>query len=410
MQFLDTNVLLDELQNVFKTEEKICISNLTLKELEGIKTSYSKDPDIKFKARQVLKLLADNKDKYEIMMYLSEYDEDLKQYPVLSDNIDSRIILSAFKKSAEEDVTFVTSDLNCAFIAEAVGLKVRLPKETNDEYKGFRTVRFNDLQLSTFYSNLGRTDNKFKMLINEYLFIEDMEGNIIDKYKWTEEGFKQVRFNAFNSKMFGQIKPKDEYQMAAMDSLKSNQITMLRGSAGTGKSWLSFGYLFECLESGKIDRIIIFCNTVATFGSAKLGFYPGSRTEKLLDSQIGNLLESKLGSRMMVEKMIEEGQLVLLPMSDIRGYDTSGLNAGIYISEAQNLDIELMKLALQRIGEDSICILDGDDNTQVDLAMYAGNRNGMKRVSEVYKDHDFFGEVTLQNIYRSRIAKLAEKL
>jgi hypothetical protein len=73
---------------------------------------------------------------------------------------------------------------------------------------------------------------------------------------------------------------------------------------------------------------------------------PGSREEKLLDSQIGNLLASKLGDRSIVERMINEGTLVLLPMSDIRGYDTTGMNAGIYLSEAQNLDIALMKLAL----------------------------------------------------------------
>ena len=34
----------------------------------------------------------------------------------------------------------------------------------------------------------------------------------------------------------------------------------------------------------------------------------------------------------MVMRLIEEGQLVLLPMSDIRGYDTSGMRAGIYIT------------------------------------------------------------------------------
>ena len=89
--------------------------------------------------------------------------------------------------------------------------------------------------------------------------------------------------------------------------------------------------------------------------------YPGTRTEKLLDSQIGNFLISKLGDRYAVEKLINDGQLVLLPMSDIRGFDTTGMNAAIYITEAQNLDINLMKLALQRIGEDSICIIDGDD-------------------------------------------------
>ena len=138
--------------------------------------------------------------------------------------------------------------------------------------------------------------------------------------------------------------------------------------------------------------------------------YPGSRTEKLLDSQIGNLLESKLGDRVAVERLIDDGQLVLLPMSDIRGYDTTGMNAAIYISEAQNLDIELMRLALQRIGEDSICILDGDSNAQVDLSMYAGDNNGMRRVSKVFRGADFYGEVTLVNIHRSKIAKLAQDL
>jgi hypothetical protein len=54
----------------------------------------------------------------------------------------------------------------------------------------------------------------------------------------------------------------------------------------------------------------------------------------LLDSQIGNLLISKVGGRVEVERMMHNEELILLPMSDIRGYDTSGMKAGIYISEA----------------------------------------------------------------------------
>jgi predicted ribonuclease YlaK len=185
---------------------------------------------------------------------------------------------------------------------------------------------------------------------------------------------------------------------------------MLRGSAGTGKSYLALGYLFSCLDSGKISKIIIFCNTVATAGSAKLGYYPGSRTEKLLDSQIGNFLISKLGDRTQVERMISDGTLLLLPLSDIRGFDTTGMDAGIYITEAQNLDVELMKLALQRIGNDSICILDGDSETQVDLNIYAGSRNGMRRVSEVFRGTSLYGEVTLPICHRSKIAEIAEKM
>ena len=149
---------------------------------------------------------------------------------------------------------------------------------------------------------------------------------------------------------------------------------------------------------------------MATKDSAKLGYYPGSRTEKLLDSQIGNFLSAKLGDRTQVERMIHEGTLVLLPMSDIRGFDTTGMRAGIYITEAQNLTVDLMKLALQRIGEDAICILDGDSNAQVDLDTYAGNNNGMRRVSEVFRGQDFYAEITLPICHRSRIAEIADKM
>ena len=97
-------------------------------------------------------------------------------------------------------------------------------------------------------------------------------------------------------------------------------------------------------------------------------------------------------------------------MADIRGFDTTGMRAGVYITEAQNLDIDLMKLALQRIGDDGIWILDGDSDTQVDLGSYAGVNNGMRRVSKIFKGEDIYGETTLPICHRSRIAAIAEKM
>ena len=60
---------------------------------------------------------------------------------------------------------------------------------------------------------------------------------------------------------------------------------------------------------------------------------------------------------------MNQDKLLLLPCSDIRGFDTTGMKAGIYVTEAQNMDVNLMKLMLQRIGEDGICIIDGDCET-----------------------------------------------
>ncbi len=411
IKFFDTCALLDLQQDAFKTQ--FLVSNITFSELENIKSSGTKDEEIKWKARQLLHLLEQYDGNYKVIRYDTKWDNYIEDFGLISNN-DSRIIVTAYDydKSHNDEVEFITSDLSCKAVANSIGLKTKYLSSTEDldNYTGFQIIDLPNEELAKFYNvTLENKENVYSLKENEYLLIKN-EGTIVDKYKWTKDGYVKINFLVTDSRMFGKISPKDSYQQIALDSLNSNKITMLRGKAGTGKSLLAFGQMFSMLERGKIDKIIVFCNTVATKGSAKLGFYPGSRTEKLLDSQIGNLLESKLGSRIEVEKLIDDGDLILLPLSDIRGYDTTGMHACVYISEAQNLDVELMRLALQRIGEDSYCIIDGDFSHQVDLSAYAGNNNGMRRASQVFRGHGVYGEIELQNIYRSEIGRLAEKM
>ena len=223
---------------------------------------------------------------------------------------------------------------------------------------------------------------------------------------------RYLRFGDFNSQWFGKVKPYngDIYQKLLFDSLSNNKITLVKGPPGSGKTMVSLAFLMSKMEHGELDKIIVFCNTVATANSAKLGYYPGDKNSKLLDSQICNLLISKFGGIDGVNRLISENKLILLPLSDIRGYDTSGMRAGVYISEAQNLDRTLIKLALQRIGEDSICIIDGDEKSQVDLPVYAGVNNGMRRASKVFRGSSIYGEVALKTIYRSTISRIAENI
>ena len=264
--------------------------------------------------------------------------------------------------------------------------------------------------MAYFYEH--QNENRYGLLVNQYLILKNESGVIIDCYRWDGNIFQPVKVGNIKSDIFGTVKPYkgDIYQQCLLNSFVVNKITMVKGGAGTGKTFCAIGYLMYLLDKRKIDKIILFTNTQPTINTARLGFYPGSRNEKLLESNVGNLLAAKLGDSFMVEKLIAEGKLILLPMCDIRGYDTSNMNAGILITEAQNLDIPLMKLALQRIGEDSICIIDGDYNAQVDSEQYAGKNNGMRRLSEIFRGQDFYGEIELQNIYRSRIAEIADKM
>jgi len=412
MIFYDTCALLDLQQKAF--ESKFFISSITLKELETIKTSKTKDEETKWAARQILKLLSENEDKYETIIYKSSYDNKIKEvdFPLTEDSKIIYCAIEAFSKSNEKGI-FITKDLACKKLADCVGLKTQyLQNEKDNQYTGYLTIDMDEEELANFYNILIPEEiNKYNLLINQYLLI-NFNNKIEDIYKWTIEGYKKVIFNKIESNMFGKISPinGDPYQQCALDSLYHNQITVMRGKAGSGKSYLALGYLMSQLEKGKIDKIIIFCNTVAVRGAAKLGFYPGSREEKLLDSQIGNFLVAKLGDIIEVEKMLDNGTLLLLPTADIRGFDSSGMHAGIYITEAQNASIDMMKLMLQRIGEDCIAVIEGDDLAQVDMSEYSGSNNGLRRMSQIFRGQNFYGEIRLENIYRSKIANIAENM
>ena len=413
-KFYDTCSLLLKANHLWDEDCHIVLSSITLEELEHIKTSINKDPDVKFAARKLIKELDEHYGEYSVVFWNNDLMLELtdKSLPITND---SKIIICALnwfnKLQPGDQMTFITNDICCKQIAHLV-LQCNIESIAEDAYNydGYKEIVMNDDEMAEFYSN--PTTNIYELYINEYIIVKDKDGNIVDKLCWTGEGYRHLTYNNFKSDHFGTVKPMkdDVYQALAADSLENNRITLIKGPAGTGKTYLSLGFLLHKLERNKIDKIVVFCNTVATKNSAKLGFYPGTRDEKLLDSQIGNLLSSKLGGRIAVEQMIQKEELILLPLSDIRGYDTSGMSAGIYISEAQNLDIELMKLTLQRIGEDSICIIDGDCNAQVDDIHFAGSSNGMKRASQVFRGADIYGEVTLKNIHRSRIARLAESM
>ena len=409
-KFYDTNGLLNLLDEAF-SDEFIC-SSKTLEEIEHIKVSDRKDQNIKYRARKLSHLLDINKYKYEIVIPNNEIFETINEFQL--ENTPDNIIMSCayYYNKNIKPIVFISDDICCKVVARNIfGLNVEsVNNNTEEEYRGYREVILNESEMSYFYGNLEK--NLYELLINEYLVVRNINKEIVDKFRWDGTQYLPIKFGSIKSFNFGTIKPYDGdiFQQFALNSLFTNQVTMLKGAAGTGKSYLALGFLFYLLEKHRIDKIIVFCNTVATANSAKLGFYPGSKDEKLLDSSIGNMLSAKLGGLLAVEQLIQENKLLLLPMSDIRGFDTTGMNAGIYITEAQNMDISLMKLALQRIGDDCICIIDGDYKTQVDMNQYAGNNNGMRRMSEVFRGQDFYGEVELQNIYRSKIAKIAEEM
>lgn len=410
IKFYDTNELLHSLDSI---EGKIYLSSITLQELEHIKTSKNKDEDVRFEARKVTRYLREHQDSYECIVVEKKHYKLLNKMNLEPDN-DNLIIACAKLLEKYYDVEFVTDDICCYNIAKSIfnlkcsGIKSGIKVDT---YKGYREITMTDEELAKFYESENK-DNIYGLEINEYLIIKDTLNQPIDAWKYIGDRFGLIRTEVkpIQSKMLGKLKAKDFYQQCVLDSFQNNIITVIKGKAGSGKSHLAMNFLFSQMEKGKIDKIIMFVNPVATRGAVKLGYYKGTKDEKLLDSTIGAFLQGKLGDDLNVATLIGTGKLLLLPMSDVRGFDTSGMNAGIYITEAQNMSVDLMKLALQRIGDDCVAIIDGDVDTQVDDKLYEGSNNGMRRLSEVFRGQDLYGEIELQNCYRSRIASIAEEM
>jgi predicted ribonuclease YlaK len=391
---VDTNALLQHIE-VLDIENSIIIPEIVLHELDKLKVGIT---DTAFRARQAVRKL---KSKTDIF-----YDHEFgKQHSAAQLSNDDVIVACA----EFHDASLISGDFLAQLKAKSLGVDVYEPDDaySEDSYCGYKEITMSESEMAYFYEN--RNINKYNLLTNEYIIIIRESGQPVDVKKWNGKEFVDCAEKNLSTVAMGKFKPLDMHQIAAIDSLITNDITLLRGKAGSGKSLLAFAYAMHQLEKGRINKLICLVNPVPVRGAQEIGFYKGDKNEKLLQSGIGNLLISKLGNKEEVEALIATGRLVLIPFVDIRGYDT-GDKSLVWISEAQNLSVDLMKLGLQRIGKGSQIIIDGDDKTQVDSDSYAGINNGIKRTSTVFRGEQLYGEVEFKTIYRSKIAAIADRM
>ena len=406
MYFYDTNILLELQQNAFN--DFFYISSETLKELENIKVSSQKCEEIKYKARKILHLLDDNQDKYKVVIYTTAMEKIIneKQVEVTPDTkIIACCVFSQGLLPQGEDFTFITNDISCKMIASQIfGLKVESVSDNNlDEYKGFVEKSLSEEEMAYFYEHI--SENIYELLTNEYIILKNEDGKIVDTLKWTGDGYDTIRCKPFKSNMFGTLKPLDEIQSCAMDSINTNDITVLYGRAGSGKTTLPLNYIMQVLEKGKFKKFYIIYSYETLKGAKTLGYEKGDHVQKLLYSaSIGNILASKFGDITQVEYLIERGTLDIIPTANIRGVEFES-DSIVLCTESQNLDVYTLKTILQRCKEGCKQIYEGDIIEQKDTNI---QDIGIKRLIDVFKGNKSFGCIKLKNNYRSPLSELAD--
>jgi phosphate starvation-inducible protein PhoH and related proteins len=154
----------------------------------------------------------------------------------------------------------------------------------------------------------------------------------------------------------------NEEQKLAKEEILNNTLTLLAGSAGSGKTLLAVQVALDGLIRRHYEKIII---TRPTVSKEEIGFLPGDLREKM-DPWIQPIYQNMyaLYDKEKVEKLIEDGKIEIVPLAFMRG--RTFLDSCIIVDEAQNVTHEQMEMIATRIGLRSKMIVCGDDH-QVDL-------------------------------------------
>lgn len=377
-----------------------------MREIENIKTSSRKDEDIKYKARNIARLLDKNLDTYEVVNFNEKKRSYLLDNGLDADSPDMGIVCCAYFSIAfNEDVIFISNDLNCKNIARSIfHIPVQGIEIHEENYNGFKEVNMTDEEMAYFYEHL--TENKYDLLTNEYLIIKNSTDEIVDYRKWTGTTHTVLNYKQIWNDFVGNVKPRNPQQILSFDMLQNDDVTIkvLSGCYGSGKDYIMISNALELIRQGKYEKLVWIRNTVEVANSKPIGFLPGDMNDKLKPYAL--ILADHLGGEQGLELYMMHEKIELQHLGFIRGRDYK--NCILYCSESENMTKEHIQLLMGRVGEGSTLWLNGDYK-QTDSPVFKAN-NGLTTIVSKLKGHEKFGYVKLLKTERSETAAMADLL
>lgn len=277
---------------------------------------------------------------------------------------------------------------------------------TMDTYRGYTEYRFSsDEEMAAFYQ--GETPGGFpELLRNEYIYLRDPAGSIVDKLCWGGTKFRQVNTSPVKTTWMGSVTARNPEQELVLDLLrdKSTTVKLVTGKFGSGKTYLMTAAAVQMLERGKIDRVLFIRNNVQVKDVPEIGFLPGNVNDKLLWCAMP--MADALGGVDGLNDMMAQGKISIVPLGMVRGRDFN--NTLIFCSECENLTYEQARLIITRAANNSQVWFDGD-MAQVDKPVYEKN-SAIKRMIDRLSGQELFGYVQLQKTERSKTAEMADLL
>lgn len=177
------------------------------------------------------------------------------------------------------------------------------------------------------------------------------------------------------------LRPRTDGQSRYVQSLKSNDVVICVGPAGSGKTYLAVGWAVTLLRANVVKKIVLVRPAVEA--GERLGFLPGDLVAKInpylrpLFDALNDIMEPEI-----VKKYMENDIIEILPLAYMRGRTLN--HACIILDEGQNATVAQMKMFLTRMGHASKIVVTGD-LTQTDLpkTIRSGLADAVQRLRDV---------------------------
>jgi phosphate starvation-inducible PhoH-like protein len=178
-----------------------------------------------------------------------------------------------------------------------------------------------------------------------------------------------------------QVRPRTDGQGLYVQALKTHDIVISVGPAGTGKTYLAIAYAVMLLKTHQVKKLVMVRPAVEA--GERLGFLPGDLIAKInpylrpLFDALNEIMDVET-----VKKYMESDIIEILPLAYMRGRTLS--NSCIIMDEGQNATAAQMKMFLTRMGLNSKVIVTGD-MTQVDLprTIKSGLADAVQRLKNI---------------------------